>query len=365
MTATHDLPDDQHGDLRRRLLADMIRIRVFEERCAELYGESKIRGFLHLYIGEEAIASGVMSCLQPDDAVLATYREHGHALLRGVSAESIMSEMFGKATGCSGGRGGSMHLFDEATRFFGGNAIVGGHLPLAVGLGLADRMLGRDGVVTVCFFGEGAMAEGEFHEAMNLAALWSVPVLFCCENNRYAMGTSLRSSESQIDLALKAASYSIPAWSVDGMDVMEVHRATQKALGAVRAGGGPMFIEFQTYRFRAHSMFDPDLYRDPEEVERWKQRDPITTFAATLVADGVVDDQGIDAMWAAARDETEAAVAAADAAPIEPVDTLLDHVTRDVDDRATQVPTAHAGSPSPGRGEPGGDDGDDLDEVWP
>jgi pyruvate dehydrogenase E1 component alpha subunit len=344
-------------DLERHLLADMIRIRVFEERCAELYGESKIRGFLHLYIGEEAVATGVMSCLLPDDAVLATYREHGHALLRGVSAESIMSEMFGKATGCSGGRGGSMHLFDAATRFFGGNAIVGGHLPLAVGLGLADQMLGRDRAVTVCFFGEGAMAEGEFHEAMNLAALWNVPVLFCCENNRYAMGTSLRSSESQVDLALKAAAYAIPAWSVDGMDVMEVHRATSKALEAIRSGGGPMFIEFQTYRFRAHSMFDPDLYRDPDEVERWKQRDPITTFGGRLVADGTITDDDVAEMWTAARDETEAAVAAADAAPVESVDTLLDHVLRPVE--PTLVPR------DPGQGDQGdqGDQGEE--EVWP
>lgn len=346
-------------ELQRRLLTDMIRIRVFEERCAELYGESKIRGFLHLYIGEEAVATGVINCLQPHDAVLATYREHGHALLRGVPADSIMSEMFGKSTGCSGGRGGSMHLFDAATRFFGGNAIVGGHLPLAVGLGLADQMLGRTGSVTACFFGEGAMAEGEFHEAMNLAALWNVPVLFCCENNRYAMGTSLKSSESQVDLALKAASYAIPAWSVDGMDVMEVHRATTKALSAIRAGGGPMFIEYQTYRFRAHSMFDPDLYRDPDEVERWKQRDPITTFAARLLADGVITDDDVEAMWAAARDETEDAVAAADAAPIESVDTLLDYVTRPVVP-PTQVPPAHVVPGALGSG-----DHDDVDEVWP
>ena len=309
--------------LEHRLLADMIRIRVFEERCAELYGQSKIRGFLHLYIGEEAIATGVMSCLGPTDAVLATYREHGHALLRGVPAESIMSEMFGKSTGCSGGRGGSMHLFDESVRFFGGNAIVGGHLPLAVGLGLADQMLGRSDQVTVCFFGEGAMAEGEFHEALNLAALWNVPVLFCCENNRYAMGTSLQSSESQVDLALKAASYSIPAWSVDGMDVLEVHKATTKALTAIRAGGGPMFIEFQTYRFRAHSMFDPDLYRDSDEVEQWKKRDPIMTFGERLLDAGDVTSDDIDEMWAAARAETEAAVEVADAAPLESIDTLL------------------------------------------
>ncbi|RLE22852.1 MAG: pyruvate dehydrogenase (acetyl-transferring) E1 component subunit alpha [Actinobacteria bacterium] len=313
--------------LGHRLLADMIRIRVFEERCAELYGESKIRGFLHLYIGEEAIAAGVMSCLGPTDAVLATYREHGHALLRGVSAESIMSEMFGKSTGCSGGRGGSMHLFDESARFFGGNAIVGGHLPLAVGLGLADQMLNRSDQVTVCFFGEGAMAEGEFHEALNLAALWNVPVLFCCENNTYAMGTSLKSSESQIDLALKAASYAIPAWSVDGMDVLEVHKATTKALTAIRAGGGPMFIEFKTYRFRAHSMFDPELYRNTDEVEQWKQRDPIVTFAERLLNDGDLTADEIEQMWVAARAETEAAVKIADAAPLESVETLLEHVT--------------------------------------
>lgn len=335
-------------DLQRRLLADMIRIRVFEERCAELYGESKIRGFLHLYIGEEAVATGVMSCLRPDDSVLGTYREHGHALLRGVSAESIMAEMFGKATGCSGGRGGSMHLFDAATRFYGGNAIVGGHLPLAVGLGLADQTLGHTGAVTVCFFGEGAMAEGEFHEAMNLAALWNVPVLFCCENNRYAMGTSLQSSESQTDLALKAASYEMPAWSVDGMDVLEVRRAATSALTAIRAGGGPMFVEFQTYRFRAHSMFDPDLYRDPDEVERWKQRDPIPTFADRLLADGALTADALEALWTAAREEVEAAVNAAEAAPIEPVETLLDHVIRPLD-----APADTDARPA------------DLDEVWP
>ncbi|HSL73836.1 MAG TPA: pyruvate dehydrogenase (acetyl-transferring) E1 component subunit alpha [Ilumatobacteraceae bacterium] len=310
----------------RHLLADMIRIRVFEERCAELYGEQKIRGFLHLYIGEEAIATGVMNSLEDHDAVLATYREHGHALMRGVSAASIMAEMFGKATGCSGGRGGSMHLFDRATRFYGGNAIVGGHLPLAVGLALADQMLGRQGPVTVCFFGEGAIAEGEFHEALNLAALWNVPVLFACENNRYAMGTSLRSSESQIDLALKAASYAIPAWSVDGMDVVEVARATQRALASIRAGGGPMFVEFQTYRFRAHSMFDPDLYRDREEIEAWKQRDPITTFTARLLEAEFVTDADVEAMWDEARAETEQAVEAADAAPLEPVEQLERHV---------------------------------------
>ena len=313
----------------RRFLADMIRIRVFEERCAELYGEQKIRGFLHLYIGEEAVAAGVINSLRPHDNVLATYREHGHALLRGVSAESIMAEMFGKATGCSGGRGGSMHLFDADTRFYGGNAIVGGHLPLAVGLALADSSTGRDDAVTVCFFGEGAMAEGEFHEALNLAALWNVPVLFACENNGYAMGTSLDTSESQVDLVVKAGSYAMPAWRADGMDAIDVARTTRRALDHIRSGGGPVFVEYRTYRFRAHSMFDPDLYRNKAEVEEWKHRDPIRVLADRLVADGDLTDDDLEAYWRAARAETEAAVAAAEAAPLEDVSTIERHVLRE------------------------------------
>jgi pyruvate dehydrogenase E1 component alpha subunit len=316
-------------DERRQLLADMIRVRVMEERCAELYGESKIRGFLHLYIGEEAIAAGVLSRLGPEDNVLATYREHGHALLRGVPATAIMAEMFGKAEGCSGGRGGSMHLFDAARRFYGGNAIVGGHLPLAVGLALAARQQGQE-TVTVCFFGEGAIAEGEFHEAMNLAALWELPVLFCCENNLYAMGTSLATSEAETNLTMKASSYGMPAWSVDGMDVDLVAHVARRAVGAVRDGGGPVFLECRTYRFRAHSMFDPDLYRSKEEVERWKERDPITLAADRLAAEGAIDDAALSALWDAARAETEAAVAFAEAGTWEPVSTLEEHVYRRV-----------------------------------
>lgn len=308
------------------LLGDMIRVRVFEERCAELYAEARIRGFLHLYIGEEAVAAGVMRSLDPSDNVLATYREHGHALLRGIAAESIMAEMFGRSSGCSGGRGGSMHLFDADTRFYGGNAIVGGHLPLAVGLALADKMQHRD-AITVCFFGEGAMAEGEFHEALNLAALWKLPVLFCCENNGYAMGTSLESSESQTDLALKAAAYSMPAWVVDGMDALEVLRAARRAVTTVRGGSGPVFVEFQTYRFRAHSMFDPDLYRSSDEVDRWKQRDPIMTLGEWMVEHRLASGDDVEALWERARAETESAVAAADAGPLEPVEGLFDHVT--------------------------------------
>ena len=308
-----------------RLLSDMIRIRVFEERCAELYGQSKIRGFLHLYIGEEAIACGIIPQLTHDDSLLGTYREHGHALIRGVPAGQIMAEMFGKASGCSGGRGGSMHLFDTSRRFYGGNAIVGGHLPLAVGLALADVMLGRHDRVTACFFGEGAIAEGEFHESMNLAALWNLPVLFCCENNLYAMGTSLESSESQTDLALKASSYQMPAWVVDGMDAMEVADSTHRALETIRGGGGPVFLELRTYRFRAHSMFDPELYRGTDEVDRWKSLDPIKQLTERLLESGEVSTSQIEELWAAARDETEDAVDFAEAAPLESIETLQRH----------------------------------------
>src|SRR5512143_643749 len=236
-------------ELALRLLADMVRIRRFEEKCAELYSATKIRGFLHLYIGEEAVAVGSMQVLRPEDAIVATYREHGHALVRGVSANAIMAEMYGKSEGCCRGRGGSMHLFDAATRLYGGNAIVGGGLPLAVGLALADKMQGRNRVTAV-FFGEGAVAEGVFHESLNLAALWRLPVAFFCENNLYAMGTALSRSESQTDLCVKAAAFNVPTSKADGMDVVAVHEAACDAVASVRRGG-PFFVEFQTYRYRA------------------------------------------------------------------------------------------------------------------
>ncbi|MFN8546022.1 MAG: pyruvate dehydrogenase (acetyl-transferring) E1 component subunit alpha [Candidatus Binatia bacterium] len=304
----------------------MLRIRRFEEQCAELYSAGKIRGFLHLYIGEEAVAAGVMQALEPDDAVVATYREHGHALARGVGAGPIMAEMYGKVEGCSRGRGGSMHLFDAATRFYGGNAIVGGGLPLAVGLALADAMAGRPRV-TACFFGEGAVAEGEFHESMNLAALWRLPVLFCCENNLYAMGTALRRSESEPDLCLKAASFEMPAWPVDGMDVVAVEEAARRAALAVRGGGGPCFLELRTYRFRPHSMFDPELYREKQEVDEWKRRDPIATFAARLRADGLLADEDLARLEASVATEIAEAVAFAEAGTWEPVEDLTRFVT--------------------------------------
>jgi pyruvate dehydrogenase E1 component alpha subunit len=310
----------------RALLREMLRIRRFEEKCAELYAQEKIRGFLHLYVGEEAVAAGVCAALEPEDAVVATYREHGHALARGVPARSILAEMYGKLEGCCRGRGGSMHLFDAGRRFYGGNAIVGGGLPIAAGLALADRMQGRPRV-TACFFGEGAVAEGEFHESMNLAALWRLPVLFCCENNLYAMGTALARSESQLDLCLKAASYGIPAWPVDGMDALAVADAARRAALAVRAGGGPAFLELRTYRFRAHSMFDPQLYRDEAEVESWKQRDPIEALEARLRAAGALDDAGRAELERACEREIAEAIAFAEAGTLEPVAELTRFVT--------------------------------------
>jgi pyruvate dehydrogenase E1 component alpha subunit len=307
--------------LARHLLHQMLRVRRLEEKCVELYSEAKIRGFLHVYIGEEAVAAGVLDTLQGEDAVVATYREHGHALLRGVPAGAILAEMYGHVQGCCRGRGGSMHLFDAGTRFFGGNAIVAGGLPLAVGLALADKMAGRSRV-TVCFFGEGAVAEGEFHESLNLAALWQLPVLFCCENNLYAMGTALGRSESQTDIALKAAGYELAAWAVDGMDVLAVHEAARRAVDAVRSGAGPHFLELRTYRFRAHSMFDPERYREKAEVAHWLERDPITLLRSALEDAG----QLTEAQWTELQRDADAEVAAAvgfaEAGTPEPVEEL-------------------------------------------
>jgi pyruvate dehydrogenase E1 component alpha subunit len=313
------------ADVRASLLADMVLVRRFEERCAQLYQQTKIRGFLHLYVGEEAIAAAICRQLADDDAVVATYREHGHALMKGVTPEAVMAEMFGRVDGSSGGRGGSMHLFDTGRRFFGGNAIVGGGLPIAVGLALADRMSDR-ARVTACFFGEGAMAEGEFHESMNLAALWDLPVLFCCENNLYAMGTALARSEAQTDLALRAAAYGMPAWPVDAMDVEAVHAAAARAIAHVRSGSGPAFLELRTYRFRAHSMYDPERYRAKDEVERWRERDPITLLADRMTGDGELDEGGLAQLEAAADEVIDAAIAFADASPLEDVADLERHV---------------------------------------
>ncbi len=305
------------SDYPTELLAGMVRIRRFEEKCAELYAAGKIRGFLHLYIGEEVVAVGSMRALAPVDAVVSTYREHGHALARGVPMRAVMAEMYGKREGCSGGRGGSMHLFDAGRRFYGGNAIVGGGLPLAVGLALASQLERRD-AVTACLFGDGAVAEGVFHESANLAALWRLPVLFLCENNLYAMGTALARAQAQPDLRRRAESYAIEAEVVDGMDVAAVDEAVRWAAERVRAGHGPHFVELRTYRFRAHSAFDPELYRDKQEVEAWRLRDPIAALRQRLGR----SDEEYAAIERAASAELDDAVAFAEAGTWEPVESL-------------------------------------------
>jgi len=307
------------------LLGHMIRIRRFEDKCAEMYTEEKIRGFLHLYDGEEAIAAGIIPVLGPEDKIVATYREHGHALVRGVSMNRVLAEMYGKVEGCSGGRGGSMHLFDAETNLYGGNAIVGGGLPLAGGLALADRMRG-DNHVTVCFFGEGAVAEGEFHETLNLAKLWGLPVLFVCENNGYAMGSALARTEAETDIHKKAASYGIEAHQVDGMDVVAVEAAARKAIQRIRETGEPVFLECQTYRFRAHSMFDAQLYRDKTEAEAWRKKGPIVRFQNWLLDNKLIHQEDVDAIEARVSDEIDKAVAFAEAGKLEPVEHLTTHV---------------------------------------
>ena len=305
----------------QELLRQMIRIRRFEDKCAELYTQEKIRGFLHLYDGEEAVAVGVIPVLENDDRVVATYREHGHALVRGVPMRTVLAEMYGKQEGCSRGRGGSMHFFDRTTNFYGGNAIVGGGLPLAVGLALADHMRSQKSV-TACFFGEGAVAEGEFHESLNLAALWGLPVLFVCENNLYAMGTALALSESETDIQRKAACYRIQSEAVDGMDVVAVEAASRRALHEVRETGKPYFLECHTYRLRAHSMFDAQLYRDKAEVEAWRKKEPIVRFQGWLEANQLIHADDLTRIEADVAAEIADAVAFAEAATWEPVEQL-------------------------------------------
>ncbi len=310
------------------LLRDMLRIRRFEARCVELYQAQKIRGFLHLYDGEEAVAVGVMRALEPRDAVVATYREHGQAIARGVPMRALMAEMLGRVQGCSGGRGGSMHVFDAARRFLGGNAIVGGGLPLAAGVAFADARL-RPGAVSACFFGEGAVGEGVFHETMNLASLWKLPLLFVCENNRYAMGVPLADAEAETEIWHKAAAYRMPGEAVDGMDPVAVEAAARRAVEALRGGAGPRFLECRTYRFRAHSMFDTQAYRSRGEIEDWKQRDPIERLRRWLADNAHWREAEQAALEAEIAAEIDDAVAYAEAGTLEPVETLERHVLMD------------------------------------
>lgn len=313
------LPTREHG---LHLLREMLRIRCFEDRCAELYSAGHIRGFLHLYNGEEAVAVGTMQALRSEDAIAGTYREHGHAIARGIAMRPIMAELFGKVDGCCRGRGGSMHIFDASTRFYGGNAIVAGCLPLAVGLALAEKLKGGPGIA-VCFFGEGAVAEGEFHESMNLASLWDLPVLFVCENNLYAMGTALERSEAEPDLVSKLAGYRMRAQVVDGMDVLAVEATARELVDFVRGQSKPAFLEAKTYRFRAHSMYDPQLYRSKSEVKEWEKKGPLIRLTTRLKAAGLMTEDDFQRLQHAANEEVDDAVAFAHQSPLEPVEELM------------------------------------------
>lgn len=312
-------------ELGHQLLYQMKLIRRFEEKAAEMYTKEKIRGFLHLYIGEEAVATGVMHALKPEDNVLCTYREHGQALVRGVDPGAVMAEMYGKQEGCSRGRGGSMHLFDVKKKFYGGNAIVAGHLPMAVGLALADKKMKRK-QITCCFFGEGAAAEGEFHEAMNLASLWEVPLLFVCENNLYAMGTAIQYTHAVTDLKKKAPAYGITSASVDGMDVLSTLKAAEYAIDMIHKTGKPFFLICNTYRFKAHSMFDAELYREKSEVEQWKKRDPIPQFVKYLMHHDLLSDVEVTEMDERIEKEAQKAIDFAEAGTWEPIDELTKFV---------------------------------------
>ena len=306
-------------------LYQMQLIRRFEEKAAEQYSKAKIRGFLHLYIGEEAVAVGVIQALNEDDNVLGTYREHGHALARGIDADLIMAEMYGKLEGCSRGRGGSMHLFDISKNFFGGNAIVCSHLPIAVGMALASKKQKKTNI-TCCFFGEGAVAEGEFHEAMNLAALWKVPVLFVCENNLYAMGTALKYSHAMTEIEKKGAGYGIESAKVDGMDLQAVINAANNAVQKVRNEEKPFLLVCNTYRFRAHSMFDAELYREKAEVEEWKKRDPILQFQQFMLQQKWITEEEIELMNMKIERKIQISVDFAEAGTCEPLEELTNFV---------------------------------------
>lgn len=295
-------------------LRQMQLIRRFEERAAEMYTRRKIGGFLHLYIGEEAVAVGTINRLRPQDYILTHYRDHGHAIARGLDTKALMAELFGKVTGVSRGKGGSMHLFDASKGFLGGYAIVAGHLPIATGLAYAARARGEDRV-TLCIFGDGAVNEGEFHEALNLAALWKLPVIFLCENNLYGMGTALADASATLELYRFASAYNMAGARCDGMDVVDCYRAMGEAMAHVTAGNGPYFLEAMTYRFRGHSMADPELYRTKEEVARWRQRDPIPALRRDLIARGVLTEAQADAIDAAVEQEVEEAIRFAEESP--------------------------------------------------
>jgi pyruvate dehydrogenase E1 component alpha subunit len=298
-----------------KIFHQMVLIRRFEEKCAESYSLGKIGGFCHLYIGQEAVGVGAISALRPDDYVLTSYREHGQAIAKGISPEAVMAELYGKAGGCSHGKGGSMHLFDADVNFLGGHAIVGGQIPLATGVAFASKYKETD-QVTLCFFGEAAVNQGAFHESLNMAQLWKLPCIYICENNMYGMGTSLQRAMSSQNVALKAQAYELASESVDGMDVLKMREATQRAIKRAREESLPTLIEALTYRYMGHSMSDPGKYRTRAEIEKYQERDPIKVFTKTLKDNGFLSDSDIAEIEAQVKDEVEKAVHFADESPL-------------------------------------------------
>jgi pyruvate dehydrogenase E1 component subunit alpha len=293
----------------------MLLVRRFEEKSAEAYSAGKVGGFCHLYIGQEAVAIGAISAIRKDDYVLTSYREHAHAIAKGMTPESVMAELYGKATGCSKGKGGSMHMFDKEVNFLGGHAIVGGQIPLATGVAFASKYKGTD-QVTLCFFGEAAVNQGAFHESLNMAQLWKLPCVYICENNQYGMGTSLQRAMSYHDIAEKACAYEIVSEFVDGMDVLAVREATSRAVERARKEYLPTLLEVRTYRFMGHSMSDPGNYRTRAEIERHQERDPIKLFAASLKEEGIVNESEFEKIEAEVREQVEKAVRFAEEGPL-------------------------------------------------
>jgi pyruvate dehydrogenase E1 component alpha subunit len=318
----HSLPD---SDTAIAVLEKMMLIRRFEERAGEMYAKAKIGGFLHLCIGEEATVVGATQALRETDYLMSTYREHGQALARGTSPDAVMAELFGRVDGCSGGRGGSMHLFDMERRFLGGYGIVGGNLPLAVGVGLAADYTETEDCI-LCMFGDGASNQGTFGESMNLAALWSLPVVFMVINNQFGMGTALERHSAVTDLSKKAEGFGVPGTRCDGMDVLDVHACVTEALRKAREDRKPQLVEAVTYRFRGHSMADPEEYRTKDEVEEWRQRDPINVFRGRLVEESVISEEDAEKLDQKAVERIDAAVEFADNSPFPELDSLYDDI---------------------------------------
>ena len=330
-TPTKRIPKPTLGEEQLGLfLYQMMLIRRFEEKCGELYTKGKIRGFLHLYTGQEACAVGAIAALEERDKIVTHYRDHGHALARGLDPNRVMAELFGKATGVSGGRGGSMHLYDVSKGFLGGYAIVAAHLPLAVGLGVGFQMQKQD-AVALCIFGDGSVGEGEFHEALNMSVLWKTPTVFFCENNLYGMGVPFQESLST-DIPKLAAAYNMPAVSVDGMDVMAVHDAMKKAVAHARAGVGPYFVEAMTYRYRGHSMADPELYRLKDEVEEYRKKDCIERLKAVMQKAKFLDEARLAEIAARVEKTVADSIEFSEKSAQPGLDTLFHHITKEPTD---------------------------------